>query len=330
MTNQTATLAGFIGQRTWIGHADQRQTFDGAVPRQAAYDLLNFPVAEGVVKSTILTPTGVIEVEDPTRKSIVRVDTLDTFGIFKQGYKVHGYGQWLVDNVDMLLDGGLEIGTVALTKGGARAILQAELPDNRLAEAPGAEPVAHRPHISAISSLDGSVATTYGMGTKVLICENELSLAGFRSHVRGFSALHKVRHTSLSLGKIGEVRENLGLVAEEIGDAFDLEFRTLVGQYVSDQKFQDIIKGFAGVDAAKEGRGKTIALGKVDALTTLWNHDERVAPWKNSAYGVLAAFNTAQHHVFGTNKDRDERNLDRIILDEWAKTDAKVLELLAV
>jgi hypothetical protein len=44
---------------------------------------------------------------------------------------------------------------------------------------------------------------------------------------------------------------------------------------------------------------------------------------------VLAAFNTAQHHVFGSDKGRTERNHDRIIQDEWAKFDTNVLALLA-
>lgn len=327
--NSTATLAGFMNGRRWIGHADERHTFDGAVPRQAALDMLSFPVGEGVVKSTILTPDGVLEVEDPTRKSIVRLDTMDTFGIFKQGYKLHNYGEWLVDNVDLLLDGGLEIGTVALTKGGARALLQAELPDSRAAEAPGAEPVPHRPHITAATSMDGSIATTYGVGTRVLICENELSLAGYRSLVKDFSSFTKIRHSSNSLARIGQVRESLGLVVEEIGDAFDKQFRELVSQYVSDAKWDEVVRSYTGVDKAKEGRSKTMAQGKVDALNTLWREDERAAPWKNSAYGVLAAFNTAQHHVFGSDKGRTERNQDRIIQDEWQKFDGNVLSMLA-
>lgn len=325
----TSTLAGFVKDRQWIGHANDRQTFDGPVPRSEALALLDIPIAEGVVSSTVLTPTGVDTIEDPSRKSIVRLDTRQTFGIFSQGYKVHPYPEWLVSAVDLLLDGGLEIGTVAMTKGGARAFLQAELPDTRMATAPGAEPLGHRPHITAATSMDGSIATTYGIGSRVLICENELSLAGVRSFVKGFTSFQKIRHTSQSLNRVAEIRQNLGLVVEEIGDAFDLQFRQLAEQYVSDAKFNEIVRSFSGVDKAKEGRGLTIAEGKVRVLTDMWRNDERVAPWRNNGYGVLAAFNTAAHHAFGSDKGREDRNNDRIIQDKWAEVDAGALRLLA-
>lgn len=327
-SRSTSTLAGFIGGgRLWIGHAASARKYEGAVPREDALELLSFPIVEGAIHSVVITEDGVDDIIDETRKSIIRLDTRETFGIFKQGYKPHPYPQWLVENVDILLDGGMKIGTVALTNGGARAMLQAELPEDRIATAPGAEPVRNRPHISAMTSLDGSIASTYGIGTRVLACENELSLAGFRGLVKGFTRFQKTRHTSGSLGRVLEVREALGLVAEEIGDAFDQQFRELVSQVVTDRQFDEIVRAYTGIDAAKEGRSKTMAQQKVDALNDLWTNDLRAAPWRGSLYGVLATFNTAQHHVFGADKGRDDRNNDRVIKDEWAKFDTNVLAL---
>lgn len=326
----TATLAGYINDRTWIGHAEQRKTFEGEVPRDEALAFLDIPVQEFNPRVPILTDDGVVEFTDENNKGIVRTDTQDVFRYFKPGYKMHRYPEWLVEDVDIIISGGLKIGTVALTKGGARAFLQAELPEGRIATAPGAEPVKHTPHMTAATSLDGSIATTFGIGTRKWICENEMSLAGWRGMVKSFQSFTKIRHTSGSLSRIGEVRANLGLfVVEEIGDAFEQEFRELVSQSVTDARFQEVIAAYSGIHSAKEGRSKTIAQGKVDALTTLWKDDERVAPWRGSAYGVLAAFNTAQHHVFGADKGREERNHDRVITDEWAKFDSNVLSLLA-
>lgn len=324
----TSTLAGFIGERTWIGHAEAAEKYDGAVPREDAIKLLSFPVQEFLPKVPVITDDGVTEITDEAHKGILRVDTGEVFSYFKPGYKVHRYPEWLVENVDILLDGGLVIETVALTKGGARALMQAAMPEERIATAPGAEPVKNRPHISAMTSLDGSIATAYGIGTKVLDCENELSLAGFRSLVKGMSRLTKIRHTSGSLSRALEVRESLGLIAEEIGDAFDHEFRALMAKHISDARFDEIIRGYTGVDNAKEGRSKTMAEGKMRVLNHLWRDDERAAPWRNSAYGVLATFNTAAHHYFGADKGRWERNLDRTIKDDWAKFDANVLNML--
>lgn len=328
----TSTLAGFMGQRSWIGHADEAQTFDGPVPREAAIELLSFPMVEASISVTALTPDGVVSFDAPDRKAIIRLDTQDVFGIFKSGYKIHLYPEWLVENTEIISDGGLEIGTVALTKRGARALLQAEMPETRVATAPGAEPVAHRPHLTAATSADGSIASTYGVGTRVLICENELAVGfggGFHAFAKSFSGMHRVRHTSGSLDRVGQVRTDLGLVVEEVGDTFDKEFRELVSQHVSDSRWREFVNAYTGVEKAKEGRSKTIAQGKADALNTLWRSDERVAPWANSAYGVLAAINTASHHVFGADKGRTQRNQDRTIDGKWEEQARNTLQLLA-
>lgn len=327
-TIKTQTLAGFMKGRTWIGHADEAQTFEGAVPREAARQLLSYPIAEASLTATVLGPDGVQVIDMPDRKAIVRTDTGVAFGVFKQGYKIHQPEEWCLNYVDMLLDGGLQIATVAVVNGGARVLLQAQMPETREATATGAEPVKHRPWLSVATSLDGSIATTYGAGTKLLICENELSLAGFRRLVRGLNSVHKVRHTSGSLLRIGEVRANLGLIAEQIDEEFDKEFRSLVEQYISDSQWNEIVKEYTGVDKAKEGRSKTIAEGKVAILNNLWRNDERAATWKNSAYGVLAAFNTAHQYEFGADKGRTERNQRQLIDGTREKFDANIMGLI--
>ncbi len=326
----TSTLAGFMAGRTWIGHADEAHTYEGAVPREDALQLLSFPVAEGTVDTRVVTEDGVHTFSDPDRKTVVRVDTGAIFGLFKRGYVIHQFPEWLVSNVDVLLDGGLQIGTVAVTKGGARAMVQAELPEGRIATAPGAEPVAHRPHITAATSHDGTIATTYGVGTRVLICENELSTPGAAHGIfRQGTGTHKIRHSSGSALRALEVRASLGLVMEQVGDAFDEEFRKLVSQPVSDYQWNEVVAAYTGWKDAKEGRSLTMATNKRDALNDLYRNDERAAPWKGSAYGVLAAFNTASHHVFGADKSRTERNQDRVIDGYYDDFDRNILRMLA-
>jgi phage/plasmid-like protein (TIGR03299 family) len=329
----TSTLAGFMEGRRWIGHAAAAEKFDGPVPRQAALDLLSYPLAEGSVKVEvpIITPDGVetLVIDDPKKKAIVRTDTGRVFNYTSLGYQIHQPDEWLLKNMELITDGGLDIGTVAVTKGGALAMLQAELPEARIATAPGAEPVKHRPHFIAATSMDSSIATTYGAGTKVLACENQLGVSAF---MRGglMDVFVKIRHSANSLDRVYEIRQRLGLVVEEIGDAFDLEFRTLVGQHVSDARFLEIVKEFTGEDNAKEGRSKTIATNKGDTLRRLWKNDDRVAPWKNSMYGVLAAFNTASHHerAFGADEEkRLERNTVRTIEGKWDEFDTNILRL---
>ena len=145
--------------------------------------------------------------------------------------------------------------------------------------------------------------------------------------MRDLNSVYKVRHTSQSLGRIGEVRANLGLVAEQVDGEFDKEFRELVSEYVTDAKFNEIVKAYTGVDKAKEGRSKTIAENKVGVLNNLWRNDERAASWRNSMYGVLATFNTAHQYEFGADKGRVERNQRQLIDGTREKFDANILEL---
>jgi phage/plasmid-like protein (TIGR03299 family) len=324
----TSTLAGFMDGRNWIGHADERRVYDGAVPTQDAIDLLSYPLVEANLTATWIDENGVSSVDLPDRKAIVRADTGVEFGIFKGGYQIHHPAEWLVERLDLLTHGGLQIATVAVTNGGARVIVQAQLPETITATAPGAEPVQHRPWASAATSMDGTIATTYGVGETLLICENQLHLPGFRQFIANFNAVHKVKHSRNSLLRLNEARLSLGLVVEQVADEFDREFKELVSAYVSDAKFNEIVKAFTGVDTAKDGRSKTMAENKVRALNDLWRNDERAASWRNSQYGVLAAFNTAQQWEFGSDKGRTERNQNNLITGKREQFDANILRML--
>lgn len=319
------TLIGFTDKRgaAWHGREGDDNHFAGAVPREAALELLSYPVHEGALQAVVLTDDGVLTVNAPDRKAIVRTDTQQVLGVFKNSYQMHQPKEWCLENLDLILSGGLEIGSVVVLKGGAVASVQAELPENRIATGKGAEPVEYRPFVTAATSFDGSIATTYGRGAQVVVCDNTLSVA-----LRSFDAVTKIRHSSRSLSRVGEIRTNLALVVEQSADAFDEQVRALTAQHVTDQRFAEIVAAFTGIDSAKEGRSLTIAEKKQDALLDLWKRDERVAPWRNNAYGVLAAFNTASHHIFGADASRVQRNQQRVIEGGWDDFDSKIIRLL--
>jgi phage/plasmid-like protein (TIGR03299 family) len=320
------TLIGFTDKRgnAWHYREGDQNHFPGAVPLERVEALMNYPLAEAQLTATILGPDGVASYEVSDRKAIVRTDTGVVFGVFStNGYKIHQPQEWLVDNLQTILDGGLQVGSAVLLKQGAVAAVQGELEDTR----DGVEGIKHRPCITAATSHDGSLATTYLTGTQVVVCDNTLSLA---LREQG-AAKNKIRHSRNSLGRAGQVRENLGLVVEQVGDEFDAEVRRLLEDHVSDERWNDFTKAYSGYDEdAEEGRGKTMAQGKVAILNRLWTFDERVAPWKNTAYGVVAAVNTAVHHEFTIKgMERAERNMLRTVNNEWAKVDDAALALLA-
>lgn len=329
MSNETLewlennTLIGFTDKRgnAWHHREGATNHFPGAIPRERALELLSYPLAEAELSATFITGDGVSTVPAPGRKAVVRTDTGDVLGVFKSGYQIHQPAEWCLNNVDLLLDGGLNISSVVVLKGGAVAALQAELDDTR----EGPEGIKHRPFITAATSHDGSIATTYMRGTQVVVCDNTLSVA----LAEGDALKTKIRHSSRSLARVGQIRENLGLTVERIGDEFEAQVQVLLDAVVTESKWAEFVKAYTGVDTAKEGRSKTIAETKVKQLNQLWHNDDRVAPWRGSAYGVLAAVNTAQHHVFGSDKTREERNQMRVVTGDWDGIDQSTLRLLA-
>ena len=317
------SLIGFTAERgkAWHHLEGYDNHFEGAIPVERMMDLMSYPLAEGTPTVTVLGDDGVTTFEAKGHKGIVRVDTGEVFKFFKEGYRIHQPQEWLVQNLDTLTHGGLQLAAGLLLRGGAIASVQAELEGTREA----AEGVKHRPYITAATSMDGSMATTYLVGTRLWVCDNTLTYAlSERSALR-----HKVRHSAHSLGKMSTVRENLGLVVEEVGDVIDQEIARLTAEYVSDQRWAEFTKVLTMYNPDKKGKAATNAERKIAELNRMWNHDDRVAPWKNSAWGVLSAVNTAEHHVFGSDANRETRNGLRTVQGKWDEIDSRTLKILA-
>lgn len=330
----------WLQQNTRIGFTDKRGSawhstrgadgegwtnhFPGAIPIDEVRRLMTYPLAKGDITVTVLGEDGVQSIVDPNRTAVVRTDTGEVFGIFsRNGYKIHEPEAWLVDALDLLLDGDLEVGSCGLLKGGRQAFVQAELPETRIA----AEGVAHRPFVTAATSHDASLATTYLTGTTVVVCDNTLSTA---LNEAGAGRV-KIRHSRNSLNRIGQMRQDLGLIVEQIGDAFDEQVKTLTSQHVTDATWKLVVEALTAPEGKElTARSRTLADNKATELNQLWNFDERVAPWKNNAYGVLAAVNTYSHHIMKVKGgERPERNLSRMITGEFDKLDRNTLGLLA-
>ncbi|QGJ95279.1 hypothetical protein QDA11_gp60 [Microbacterium phage Jayden] len=317
------SLIGFTAERgkAWHHLEGYDNHFEGAIPVERMLDLMSYPLAEGSPTVKVLGDDGVTEFEAKGHKGIVRLDTGEVFKFFKEGYQIHQPREWLVQNLDTLTHGGLQLAAGLLLRGGAVASVQAELSDTREA----AEGVKHRPYITAATSMDGSMATTYLVGTRLWVCDNTLTYALAESD----ALRHKVRHSSKSLGRMGEVRQNLGLVVEEVGDTIDAEIKRLTAEYVSDARWAEFTKALTSYNPDKPGKAATNAERKIQQLNQMWNHDERVVPWKNSAWGVLSAVNTAEHHVFGTDSNRETRNGLRTVQGKWDAIDRNTLRVLA-
>jgi phage/plasmid-like protein (TIGR03299 family) len=317
-------LIGFTSKRgnAWHYRAEDQGVesnhYEGAIPvADVKRRLFNWQAIEGTLTATALTDDGVIVTEDKTRKAIMRSDTGAVLGIFKQGYKIHPYSDWLVSNVETILDADLQVGSAGLLKGGAVAWVQVEMEETL-----NVKGVEFRPFVTAATSLDGSLATVYQSGSQLVVCDNTLSAA-----LSSKSDRFKIRHSSLSLGKISDARDALGIVYQ-VADNFTAQIEALTSQVVTDKQWADFVREYTE-PSTDSSWAVSIANGKADELNNLWSNDVRVAPWAGSAFGVVQAVNTFTHH-FQTvrNTSRVDRNMERVVTGGVDKLDRATLALL--
>lgn len=183
------------------------------------------------------------------------------------------------------------------------------------------EGVQYRPNLLAVSSLDGTLATTYKRVVTNVVCDNTMN-AGLREKGQQF----KVKSTRHSMGRLADARDALGIV-HTIADDFAAEVAELCAQDFTDRQFDKLVEDMTPFDRdAKNTRGETMAMRKRDKLHDLWSSDERVVTWRGTAYGAWQAFNTYQHHegpIKGGN--RPERNMVRVVTGQTEKSDAEIV-----
>lgn len=297
--------------------------------------LFNWSPVRGDVKSTgtLMTPEGVhtFTIVDEERVHILRPpgslspdDPGAILGTFKVGYKVHEFVTWLLENVATILDDDLGISAAGLLAQGARAWVEVSVPDTIVTP----EGVEFRPNLLAATSLDGSIATGYGMTAQMSICDNTLAIA--RSE-KGRKI--KFRHTTNSLSRLQEVRDALEIV-HTAGEEFAAEVAQLTNTTVTDGQWERFLAELHSTKdekgEEKTGRSRSYALNRRDELQTLYTTDPRCTPWSGTAFGVLQTVNTHAHHV-GTvkNMSRPQRNMERAVSGEIAALDANTLKTLA-
>jgi len=318
----TQCLIGFTEKR---GHAwHYRASAQGAEPnhypeaipveevirRLFAWRAIERPLAVSLPNGTLRAVEG--------KKAIVADDNYDVLGIFSEGYQPHQYEDWLVHNVATLLDDDLGIGSALLLRNRGVAVVQVEVSENFTTP----EGVEFRPNLLAATSFDGSLATIYKRTVTVAVCDNTTE-RGLREEGQQW----KVKHTRYSGLRVAEARDALALVFAG-GDAFAAEVARLCAVPVSDREWAKVLDALVPVPEAT-GAARTIAETKRSRLSTLWVHDERVTPWKNTAWGVAQAFNTwQQHYATARGAHRVERNVDNAVTGKTATSDNKVLSVL--
>lgn len=151
------------------------------------------------------------------RQAITRSDTESVMGIFTAGYERHQYDQWLLTSVANILDDTLSISSAGLLRGGAIAWVEVSVPEAIMTP----EGVEFRPNLLAITSFDGSIATTFKRTITATVCDNTRDLA-----LSEAGQQLKVKHSRNSKLRLVEARDALAVV-HQTADAFALEVEQL-------------------------------------------------------------------------------------------------------
>lgn len=331
------TLIGFTGKRgsnAWHYRADLQSAepnhYTGPIPvtdvrrRLFSWDAVEVPLC-AVLPASLETMTGLnndglpVRVVDlPDRKGIAHSGTGDVFGVFKGGYAVHQYSEWLLGTVSNILGDTLSIGSAGLLKSGAVAWVSVEVPESITTP----EGVQFRPNLLASTSHDGSMATTFARVVTLTVCDNTLAIAQSESGQK-----IKVRHSRYSGFKLDSTRDALNIV-HSAADDYAAQVKELCETTVTDLAWSRFLESYVPMAEGK-GRSATMAERKREELTQLYRSDIRVAPWTRTAFGVVQAVNTHAHHIGSVRgAERAERNMLRAVNGDIDKLDSGTIATL--
>ena len=130
--------------------------------------------------------------------------------------------------------------------------------------------------------------------------------------------------------RITDAREALHVV-HTMADDFAAEVAKLTAWKVSDDEFTKHMQVMVPIDDSLAKIGITKAEKKRAELVNLYNFDNRVAPWKGTAYGVAQTYNTWQQHFASVKKGvpRVVRNMENLVTGKTGALDTQVLKVLA-
>jgi phage/plasmid-like protein (TIGR03299 family) len=262
----------------------------------------------------ILGKKAVVPSDDPTH----------VFEIVSDTYMVHGFDEWLLGNVAEMVGGGVNdgmpvhISSAGLIKGRSIAWVELSLKDTVWTNAG----VGFRPNILATTSLNRTVKTTYKRTAQLVVCDNT-----YYGAMAEKGEAYARKHTRNSGGKLemDKAREALGLIVATVDD-MEKEIQRMTEIEVTRKEFDSIVEELIPITDDTSKSGATHANKKRDQITTLFEQDDRVAPWNTTAFGVQQAFNTWEHHIKATHGDtnRAERNMHDAIIGNTSKNDHSV------
>jgi hypothetical protein len=342
------TRIGFKAElgNPWWGNGH----FDGAVPIEEARKLLAVKVgqyeirieredSDSLIQEILEAPSlsvaqNLARVLAESRKSapdtsrfrgIVNDDDGHVFQVAttRWSHEGHAYEQ-LLEYLAMLVDessGHLMIGSVICLDHKQKAMVQIRPPEGVTV---GGDKLL--PFLTGFSSLDSSWSTGFKAAVQRAVCDNTAEMV-----MRERTGTYRKKHTTNSRFNISDAREIVGVFFNDTIPAFRREVEMLMNTPVDNRqliKILDIVypdKALPGephYSISKSTRRTRIR----HEVINLHNGDPRVAPYANTAWGVLQAFNTHTHHYAqmrgGDSKQaRVERQAFNLVSGKTAESD---------
>lgn len=240
--------------------------------------------------------------------------------------------EWFIEGPAELLNtsaGDLSLGFIGLFKSGGVCAVQIDLTKTVTDAITGVET---RHFLYAALALDGSMKPQLGRGKTRMVCDNTFKLGVSEAARNGmlYTPGKQTRNFKIDWADAARVLDILRVDAET-ESARDREMCQFTVTDAEWFKFLDGWTPLVDVKTGEElkGRSRTLAENKRDALSGLWNTDMRVAPWRNTAFGVSQAVTTyGQHMQTVRNVNRLERHRHNMILGKSAGEETAALDLL--
>lgn len=320
------TLVGFTDEREFFGHRKgAHNTYPQSIPvedvmeRLFNWEAIALPMAAVITDAEKTLFSGDTNLVASDMIGLWASDNGDFLGSHSSDYKVHQYREWLVVKVGRLLAQGFAIGAAGFLQGRKKAWISAELATFETVDG-----VKFRPQILAGTSHNGTLSSTFKMINTLLVCDNMVN-----SQLRkGDGAVVRKKHTKHSELDIESAQNDLGLIIDG-ADKFKAELEKLTARKVNPQQWSRFLDAYVPMPV-EEGRGRTMAENKREILSDLWTNNEMVSPWMGTAFGVLQAINTYQHHesIIRNAATRFERNIDNALSGVTFEKDVTVLKTL--
>lgn len=323
-------MAAENGYRAWhydpTYQGDESNHYPGAIPTDDIMRrLLSWDIVEVPLRLDHIVVSGEdihhIQVDDQTRKVLVRSDTMKVLHVVGADYHTPNYAVDVLDFGRQVVsdsDGEIYVASAGLLRGGGQFWMQFMCPEVRVAAG-----MVFQPFVTISDSCSGKHWEIV-RGGQAVVCDNTLTLAMSQrvNHAR-------VRHTKNAPTRYAEAAAMTGIITE-FSEEFTRRLEILADRVITDAQWEKFLSVHFGEPIKGNKKSETFNAKNREHLTGLYMSDPMVAPWKGTALGVVQAVNTdRKHHTKlvgrGSKTDPMVRHYGDVLNGTYSDLDAKTI-----